>query len=153
MEYLTDRPTPNEPEKPEDDSPKARVAAWPQWKRDMHKVIQEDQIKTQGYARKDAPRPDKASKGPTCTGWKQKRPMWCPYQDCIFLRQTQGLICGGKLPKPELHDGCENTHRLCISPGEASGDLQLNNNDCDGFRFILDALDGKKTSWRSKLKG
>ena len=81
--------------------------------------------------------------------WKQERPSWCPHQDCIFLRQTQGLLCGGELPKPEPHDEGENTHRLCIKAGEVF-DLQVNKTDCDGIRFILDALDGKKTSWRSK---
>lgn len=83
--------------------------------------------------------------------WKQERPEWCPHQDCVFLRQSQGLLCGGHLPKPEPHDGDENTHRLCI---KAAGvfDLQINRTDCDSIRFILDALDEKKTSWRSYHK-
>ncbi len=81
--------------------------------------------------------------------WKQERPSWCPHQDCVFCRRSQDALCGGRLPKPEPHEGDENTHRLCIKAGEVF-DLQVNNTDCDGIRFILDALNGKKTSWRSR---
>jgi len=88
----------------------------------------------------------------TPEAWKQERPGWCPHQDCIFSRRSQDALCGGRLPKPEPHDGDENTHRLCIKTGEVF-DLQVNKTDCDGIRFILDALDGKKTSWRSKFGG
>ena len=82
-------------------------------------------------------------------GWKQERPTWCPHQDCVFSRRSQDALCGGRLPKPEPHDGDENTHRLCIKAGEVF-DLQVNKTDLGYFRWIFDALDGKKTSWLSR---
>ncbi len=81
--------------------------------------------------------------------WGQQRPTWCPHQDCIFCRRSQDALCGGRLPKPVPHDGDENTHRLCIRAGEVF-DLQVNATDLGYFRWILDALDGKKTSWLSR---
>ena len=80
------------------------------------------------------------------------RPIWCPHPDCEFIRQTQDLIYSGKLFKPELHDTTPNTHRLCVNTQETNHgvfDLQVNDSDVDTFRWILDGLDGKKTSWRS----
>ena len=82
--------------------------------------------------------------------WKQERPAWCPHRNCVFSRRSQDALCGGSLPKPAPHDGDENTHRLCIKAGEVF-DLQVNKTDLGYFRWILDALDGKKTSWLSKL--
>ena len=83
------------------------------------------------------------------TKWHQERPAWCPHQDCVFSRRSQDALCGGRLPKPEPHEGDENTHRLCIKTGEVF-DLQVNKADLGYFRWILDALDGKKTSWLSR---
>lgn len=83
----------------------------------------------------------------------QERPRWCPHADCVFLRQTQGLICGGALPVPVDHDGTPNTHRFCMNGAGDNGgvvDLQVNATDLQHFRWIFDALDGKATSWLSK---
>ena len=119
------------------------ISQWPKWKKNMHETIQRSMEATEGYAsRKVSER----------ARWKQERPMWCPHQDCVFCRRSQDALCGGRLPKPEPHEGDENTHRFCIKTREVF-DIQVNKTDCDGIRFILDALDGKKTSWRSKFGG
>lgn len=86
--------------------------------------------------------------------WKQERPAWCPHADCKFLRRAMDSVCGGELPAPVLHDGDVNTHRLCLR--EPTGqpalyDLQVNSSDLGWLRWILDALDGKRTSWMSQL--
>ncbi len=82
--------------------------------------------------------------------FKQERPEWCPHNDCIFLRSSQGIMCGGKLPKPTEHNGGINTHHFCLMEGHESC-YEVNASDLDFFRWIFDALDGKKTSWLSKL--
>jgi len=79
------------------------------------------------------------------TEWKQKRPGWCPHSDCLFRRRVMDNLCGGELPAPVEHDGAKNTHRLCIVT-EGVFDLQVNATDMDWLRWVLDALDGKKTS-------
>jgi len=59
-------------------------------------------------------------------------------------------ICGGDLPIPEPHNGDLNTFRLCLR--EENGrvaDYMMNKSDLDWLRWIMDALDGKKTSWLS----
>lgn len=91
------------------------------------------------------------------TEYRQERPTWCPHADCVFRRRAADAICGGELPKPEPHDGDMNTHRFCVNgpqdpeaPRSAIFDLQVNAGDLDWFRWILDALDGKETSWLSK---
>ena len=81
--------------------------------------------------------------------WKQERPAWCPHQDCVFCRRSQDALCGGRLPKPEPHDGDENTHRFCIN-ADGVFPLQVNKTDLGYFRWIFDALDGETTSWLSK---
>jgi len=117
------------------------VGQWPQWKKDMHETIQRSTEATEGYAsRKVSER----------ARWKQERPMWCPHQDCVFCRRSQDALCGGRLPKPEPHEGDENTHRLCVNTVGEVFDLQVNKTDLGYFRWILDALDGKKTSWLSR---
>ncbi|KKL46362.1 hypothetical protein LCGC14_2346290, partial [marine sediment metagenome] len=65
-------------------------------------------------------------------------------------RRSQDALCGGRLPKPEPHEGDENTHRLCVNTVGEVFDLQVNKTDLGYFRWILDALDGKKTSWLSR---
>ena len=80
--------------------------------------------------------------------WKQERPSWCPHADCQFRRRAMDSICGGELAEPEPHDGDMNTHRLCLV-ADSVIDLQVNASDCDWLRWILDALDGKATSWLS----
>jgi len=82
--------------------------------------------------------------------WKQERPEWCPYHDCIFKRKTQDAICGGELPKPEAHDGDVNTHLFCINAEGKVDPLQVNKRDLAYFRWIFDALDGEKSSWLSQ---
>lgn len=83
------------------------------------------------------------------TEWKQERPSWCPYQDCIFARRVQDSICGGHLPKPEPHDEAENIYRICTNASGRIESLKLNNTDLGYFRWVFDALDGLKTSWLS----
>lgn len=102
------------------------------------------------------------------TRWKQERPSWCGHPDeCVFIRRGQNAMCVGKLKTPTSHGlnhGMEvniNTHCLClnpegnveknIEPGDHVFDLQIAEHDCDGIRWMLDAIDGKKTSWRSRL--
>ena len=66
------------------------------------------------------------------TVWKNERPDWCPYPNCIFKMNTQNLICTGKLTVPESHDSDENTHRLCFNEretGHGIHDLQINRTD------------------------
>jgi len=85
------------------------------------------------------------------TQYKQEKPSWCPHESCKFLRRVQDDLCGGSLPTPESHDGDLNTHRLCIKTDtEGAFDLQVNTSDLDWFRWIFDAMDGKKTSWLSR---
>lgn len=82
--------------------------------------------------------------------WKQERPEWCKFNDCIFLRRAMDSMCGGRLPQPIPHSDDVNTHRFCIV---ADGDLtyyQVNESDLEWLRWIFDALDGKKTSWLSR---
>jgi len=83
------------------------------------------------------------------TVYKQERPDWCPHKDCVFVRRVLDSICGGKLPKPEPHNGDFNPYRICIKTDEVF-DLQVNDTDLGWFRWVFDALDGKKTSWLSK---
>ena len=81
--------------------------------------------------------------------YKQERPVWCPHKDCIFLRSGgTSSMCGGKLPLSTEHNGGINTHHFCLSEGGDSC-YEVNANDLDWFRWIFDALDGKKTSWLS----
>jgi hypothetical protein len=87
------------------------------------------------------------------TTWKQERPEWCPHTECIFKRRAMDSLCGGELPKPEPHGADFNTHRFCIREPESTPpiwDLQVNGTDLDWLRWVLDALDGKKTSWLSQ---
>jgi len=93
------------------------------------------------------------------TEYRQERPPWCPHVDCVFRRRVTDAVCGGQLPKPEPHDGAENTHRVCLNlsqdPTPPRGevvDLQVNATDLDWMRWVFDALDGKETSWLSKRK-
>jgi hypothetical protein len=89
--------------------------------------------------------------------FRQGRPDWCPHKDCIFKRISQDLVCGGRLPKPQPHDPGgppANYYHFCLRdglPGDDIFDLQVNDNDLQMFRWIFDALDGKKTSWLSKM--
>jgi hypothetical protein len=78
--------------------------------------------------------------------WKQERPAWCPHKDCLFKRRAMDSLCAGELPKPEPHDGDENTHRFCINgamPKAEVFDLQVNTSDLFWFRWIFSAIDGK----------
>lgn len=89
--------------------------------------------------------------------WKQERPSWCPYKDCIFKRRVQDAFCGGALPEPISHNADYNDYRICFcgseiyqSEGFTGEHYQVNDTDLDYLRWIFDALDGKKTSWLSK---
>ena len=71
------------------------------------------------------------------------RPDWCPHQDCIFKVHSQNLICVGKLPTPQDHDGIENTHRFCLDEretGHGVNDLQLNWGDAWNMIRILNQI-------------
>lgn len=89
--------------------------------------------------------------------WKQERPEWCPHKDCQFLRQSQGNMCGGKLLLPQTHPPITNvpcnTNRFCMNADGDVIDFQVHHEDLEGLRWIFDAIDGKKTSWRSKREG
>lgn len=61
--------------------------------------------------------------------------------------------CVGELPKPADHGKAKgvNTHRLCMTDGESPVvDWQIAEHDCDWLRWMLDAVDGKATSWLSQ---
>lgn len=86
--------------------------------------------------------------------YRQERPAWCPHADCQFRRQFVDAFCGGQLLKPDEHCGGFNTHRFCMGPGEDDSRVEsymVNGTDLDSLRWIFDALDGKATSWLSKL--
>ena len=84
--------------------------------------------------------------------FKQERPSWCGHLDCRFRRRVMDHLCGGELPSPEPHDGDLNIFRICILT-DTVFDLQVNASDLDWFRWVFDALDGKKTSWLSSREG
>jgi len=78
--------------------------------------------------------------------WKQEKPSWCPYPECIFKRKVMDAMCGGQLPKPEPHDEDFNPHRICIMNVLPCGevfDLLVNTGDLYHFRRVFDALDGR----------
>ena len=80
--------------------------------------------------------------------WKQKRPNWCKHKNCIFKKRHQDSLCGGKLIKPQTHEGDFNSYRFCIRFEDGNIiDISCNDSDLDYFRSIFDVLDGKKTSW------
>lgn len=85
--------------------------------------------------------------------YKEERPDWCPHKECIFIRSSQGNVCGGRLPEPTEHtdNGFTgiNTHQFCLREGHNSC-FEVNGNDLDWFRWIFDGLDGKITSWISE---
>ena len=61
-----------------------------------------------------------------------KQPEWCPHKDCILLAHSQSMMCIGKLPKLETHDGGINTHRFCLDTRETGHeifDLRINRGD------------------------
>ena len=85
--------------------------------------------------------------------WRPEHPSWCPHADCVFRRRVMDDLCGGQLPKPEPHDEDMNTHRVCFNGLAENGgvlDLQVNGSDLEWMRWVLDALDGRTTSWLSR---
>jgi hypothetical protein len=61
--------------------------------------------------------------------------------------------CAGHLPRPVPHASDFNHYRLCMNGALPNGevfDLQVNDTDLEWFRWMFDALDGKKTSWLSR---
>ena len=83
--------------------------------------------------------------------WKQERPVWCRYKDCIFKRRCQDAFCGGELPKPAPHYEDFNYYRVCLNVEGAGCDYLVNPTDLEFMRWIFDALDGKNTSWISRI--
>ena len=85
--------------------------------------------------------------------WKQERPNWCHYSDCGFRRRVQDAFCCGELPKPDPHHDDFNYYRICINgiDGEIREDYLVNPADLEYMRWIFDALDGKSTSWISRI--
>ncbi len=84
--------------------------------------------------------------------WKQERPSWCPHISCQFKRRVQDAFCCGKLYEPQPHGADWNDARICFNCHD-DGSIQnymVNKTDVGYLRWILDALDGKKTSWLSK---
>lgn len=86
--------------------------------------------------------------------WKQERPTWCRYADCMFKRRSQDALCCGDLSEPDPHENDFNYYRICVNiPDDGTGcDYLVNNTDIEYLRWILDALDGKTTSWISRIK-
>ena len=61
-----------------------------------------------------------------------KRPEWCPNKDCEFSKQSQDMICRGKLPESIPHGDGFNTDRICLDTRETGHgifDLQVNEGD------------------------
>jgi len=72
-----------------------------------------------------------------------KRPEWCPHKDCICLKQSQDLMCVGKLPNLVQHADDFNTHRLCINTEETGHgifDLQINHTDSWNLKRLLNDI-------------
>jgi len=83
--------------------------------------------------------------------FQQTKPSWCPMKECGFIRITQDSVCCGVLSKPEPHDEAYNTHRICFFDGiHPPQPFMVNETDLEYFRWIFDAIDGKKTSWLSR---
>lgn len=62
-----------------------------------------------------------------------EKPKWCPHKDCKLLAHSQSMMCVGKLPKSESHNGGINTHRFCLDTRETGHevfDLRVNHGDC-----------------------
>lgn len=80
---------------------------------------------------------------------RQERPSWCPHiKRCIFIRSSEGLMCGGLLPEPTEHNGGINTYHFCLNSDYGSC-YEVNDTDLERFRWIFDGLDEKRTSWLS----
>ena len=72
-----------------------------------------------------------------------KRPQWCPHQECVYQQDIQGSMCKGKLLRPERHDNDFNTHRLCIDnreTGHGIFDLLINHTDAYLLRNLLNDI-------------
>lgn len=84
--------------------------------------------------------------------WRQERPTWCPHISCWFRRRVQDAFCCGKLYEPVAHGADSNDYRICFNCMDDGSlqDYMVNNSDLDYLRWILDALDGKSTSWLSR---
>ena len=84
--------------------------------------------------------------------WKQERPERCPHDDCnsLFKRRVEDKICGCTLLVPQEHEGDKNPYRICLNFDTEVIDIKINDTDTERFRWVFDALDGKKTSWLSK---
>ena len=78
--------------------------------------------------------------------WKQERPQWCPYDTCRFAVRSQDSLCIGELPHVVIHDGVENTHRLCqrgaADDGQWLHTVEWNRGDAWNFRRIVDVAFG-----------
>jgi hypothetical protein len=95
------------------------------------------------------------------TEYRQERPSWCPHPTCIFKRRAMDSMCGGEIGG-EVRETDEfdqlhiNDLRLCLNethqppPTAKIVDFKVNASDLDWFRFVMDALDGKRTSWLSR---
>ena len=86
--------------------------------------------------------------------WPQQRPGWCPHpHSCEFRIRSQDSLCIGELSAPELHDGLENTHRLCQRGANDDGSwlyaVQWNKGDAWNFRRLIDAAFGFGQSERA----
>lgn len=71
------------------------------------------------------------------------KPTWCTHEDCVFIRNSQEMLCCGRLPFPESHGVDYNTHRLCINTQETGHgifDLQVNNTDVYWLMMTLGAI-------------
>lgn len=73
----------------------------------------------------------------------KNKPDWCPHSSCVFIRNTQDMMCCGKLPEPEKHDGDFNTHRFCLNLSEFNEppfELKINRTDAHLFKKMFEAV-------------
>lgn len=71
------------------------------------------------------------------------KPTWCPFADCGMIRNSQDMMCCGKLPVADPHGEDFNTHRFCLNLSEfneAPFELKINRTDAHLFRKLFDAV-------------
>lgn len=73
----------------------------------------------------------------------EDRPDWCPHPECLFLMNSQDMVCTGKLPEQTPHDNDFNTHRICFDTRETHKevfDLQINKTDSWHFKRHMENI-------------
>lgn len=73
-----------------------------------------------------------------------EKPEWCSRTTCQYLRNGAGIMCIGKLPKPEPHGGDFNTHRLCMLERETGLHLVrlvINKTDVGWLNYLFEVME------------